>query len=196
MSHDVEYNLNIELNQIHEWLKINQLPRNVKKVNHIIHKLGNKQVNNLLLKIDETVIERVQNSNLLGVTLQENLSWDIHIKYVNKMFQTDRRIKQIKKNLPVNIKVTLYNLLMLPYINHGLMGFNSDGIIKLQKKAVRIICLSKYNAHIEPYVKKLNILNVTDMPKLHELTLYYRYVYMTVPVYLHNLPLILNSSHI
>ena len=77
---DIEYNLNSDLNKINEWLKINKLSLNVKKSKYIIHKLGNKQVNNLLLKIDETVIERVQNVNLLGVTLQENLSWDVHIK--------------------------------------------------------------------------------------------------------------------
>ena len=63
-SKDIEYNLNSDLNKINEWLKINQL--SLKKSN-IIHKLGNKQENNL--KIDETVIERVHNFNLLGVTL-------------------------------------------------------------------------------------------------------------------------------
>ena len=69
---DIEYHLNSDLNKINEWLKINTLSLNVKKSKYIIHKLGNKQVNNLLLKI-ETVIERVQKCNLLGVTLQLNV---------------------------------------------------------------------------------------------------------------------------
>ena len=77
---DIEYNLNSDLNKINEWLKSNKLSLNVKKSKYIIHILENKQVNNLFLKIDETVIERVPNCNLLGVTLQETLSWDVHIK--------------------------------------------------------------------------------------------------------------------
>ena len=56
------------------------------KTKYIIQKLGNKQVNNLLLKIDETVIERVKKCNLLGVTLQDNLSWDVHIKNISSKF--------------------------------------------------------------------------------------------------------------
>ena len=76
---------------------------------------------------------------------------------------------------------------MLLNINYGLMvwGFSCNRIIKLQKKAIRIIlCLTKYNAHTEPLFKKLKILNVTDTLKLHELKLYYKYVHTTLPVYL------------
>ena len=66
-------------------------------------------------------------------------------------------------------KVTLYNSLMLPYISYDLMvwGFSCNRIIKLQKKVIRIIYLAKYNAHTEPLSKKMCILIVTDMLKLH-----------------------------
>ena len=37
------------------------------------------------------------------------------------------------------------------------MEFNSDWILKIQKKAVRSITLSKYNAHTEPIFKTLKI---------------------------------------
>ena len=77
---DVEYHLNIELNKINEWVEINKLSLNVKTSKYIIYNLGNKQVKNLFLKIDQTVIERVQNVNMLGVTLQENLNCDVHIQ--------------------------------------------------------------------------------------------------------------------
>ena len=60
--------------------------------------------------------------NLLGVTLQENLSWDVHIKYISiKCSKLVGILNQLKRFLPLNIKVTLYNALMLPYINYGLM---------------------------------------------------------------------------
>ena len=85
---------------------------------------------------------------------------------------------------------------MLPYINCGLKvwSFSCNRIIKLQKKAIRIISSTKYNAHTEPLFKKLKLLNVTDMLKLHELKLHYKYVHTTLPVYLSNLPFILKKT--
>ena len=71
---------------------------------------------------------------------------------------------------------------MLPYINYGLMalGFSCNRIIKLQKRAIRIICLPNKNAHTELLFRKLNILNVTDMLKLYELKLYYDFALDTI----------------
>ena len=125
------------------------------KSKYIIHKLENKQVNNLLLKIYETVIERVQHSNLLRVTFLYG-----PCPYKNISIKCSKLIgilNKLKRFLPRDIKVTLYNSLMLPYINYDLMVwlFSCNRIIKLQKKAIRIICLTKYNAHTEPLFKKL-----------------------------------------
>ena len=67
---DVEYLLNIELNKINEWLKSNKLSLNVKKSKYIIHTFENKQINNVLRKIDETVIERVQTFKMFDVNFE------------------------------------------------------------------------------------------------------------------------------
>ena len=81
---------------------------------------------------------------------------------------------------------------MLPYINYGLMvwGFSCNRIIKLQKKTIRIICLTNYNAHTEPLFKKLKILNVTDMLKcmnrnctISMCTRHYQYICKTYHLY-------------
>ena len=87
--------------------------------------------------------------------------------------QDCRHIKQIKTILATKYKSYVYNALMLPYINYGLMvwGFSCNRIITLQKKTIIIVCLTKYNSHTEPLFKKLKILNVADMLKLHELKL-------------------------
>ncbi len=54
-------------------------------------------------------------------------------------------------------------------------GYHRDHIVKLQKKIVRIISLSKYNANTEPIFKTLKLLKVYDILKLHELKFYYKY---------------------
>ena len=56
----------------------------------------------------------------------------------------------------------LYNSLIMPYLQYCVLswGFMSDRIFKLQKRAVRIITCSKYNAHTEPLLKTLNMLKL------------------------------------
>ena len=48
-----------------------------------------------------------------------------------------------------NIMIMLYNTLILSHLNYVLtaLGYRCDRIKNYKKKAVRIICLSKYNAH-------------------------------------------------
>ena len=66
--------------------------------------------------------------------------------------------------------------------------------MKIQKKAVRIITLSKYNSHIEPLFKKLNTLKVEDLLKLQELKFYYKYRHQNLTVYLLNWQITPNAS--
>ena len=59
----------------------------------------------------------------------------------------------------------IYNALILPRINYGLLvwGYENEKIFKLQKKAIRLISLAKYNAHTEPLFKTLNLLKINDI---------------------------------
>ena len=90
--------------------------------------------------------------------------------------------------LPLEIKIMLYNALILAHINYciTLWGYQGNRLVKIQKKAERIIILSKYNSHTEPLFKKLNPLKVEDLLKLQELKFYYKYRHQNLPVYLLN----------
>ena len=65
----------------------------------------------------------------------------------------------------------LYNSLLLPHINYCLTtwGYHCHRLQKLQKRAIRIITLSKYNDHTAPLFKKLNLLTIKDISALQEL---------------------------
>ena len=79
--------------------------------------------------------------------------------------------------LPQNILRILYNSLILPHLQYCVLswGFKSDRIFKLQKRAVRIITCSKYNAHEELLLKTLHLLKIEDIMKTKALKLYYKY---------------------
>ena len=83
-----------------------------------------------------------------------------------------------------------------PNTNFGILlwGFKCDKVFKLPKKIVRILSLSKYNAHTDPLFKILKLLKVNDIFKLQELKFYYKYKNNKLPHYLQALPFYPNTK--
>ncbi len=151
----------------------------------IFHK-PKKHVATIALKIDDAVIEKVKDFNFLGLVLNKNLTWKTHTNKVsNSISKTIGILNRLKHFLPIQIKLTLYNSLILSHINYCLLiwGYENESVTKLQKKAVRIITLSKYNAHTEPIFKKLKLLKVEDILKLQQLKIYFKYTNNMLPWY-------------
>ncbi len=67
--------------------------------------------------------------------------------------------------------------MIVSYINYCILvwGYEHNRINKLQKRAVWIISLSKYNAHTESIFKTLKLLILENMLKLNEVKFYYKY---------------------
>ncbi len=120
--------------------------------------------------------------------INENLNWKTHIKKVtNSISKTIGILNRRKHFLPLNIK-TLYNSLVLSHITYCLLvwGYEIDRIKKHQKKAIRIITVSKYNAHTEPIFKDLKILQIEYILKVHQLKFYFKYIHNQLPSYYNN----------
>ena len=61
-------------------------------------------------------IERVDNFEFLGVTINQNLSWKSHIaKISTKVSRASGLIKRLQNTLPNYILKTLYNSLIYPH---------------------------------------------------------------------------------
>ena len=128
-----------------------------------------------LLIINNTTIDRVAEFNFLGINLNEQFHWKSHIEKISNRFsRTLGVLNRLKRLLPLNIQIILYYTLILPHVNYGVTarGYKCDRIQKLQKKLVRIISVSKYNAHPEPLFKSLKLLKIEHKLKLQELKLY------------------------
>ena len=78
----LSHNINVELNNIHEWLSINKLSLNVKKTKFMIFHYRQRNIDDLIFdfQINSETIERVTEFNFLGLTLDENLNWNAHIQ--------------------------------------------------------------------------------------------------------------------
>ena len=62
-----------------------------------------------------------------------------------------------------------------------------NSIFKLQKKAIRLISGSKFNAHTEPLFKKLEILPLPDLISYFKLQFMHRFVNSLLPASFHNM---------
>ena len=107
-------------------------------------------------------------------------------------------LNKLKHFLPPPVKLMIYNSLISSHLNFGILawglakiplGSPCDRIVKLQKKAVRIVTNSSYNAHTEPILKDLKLLKVSDIFRLQQLKFYYKHKKQTLPQYLNNIPL-------
>ena len=59
----------------------------------------------------------------------------------------------------------------------------ANKIVRLQKRAIRVITNSKPNTHVEPLLKKLNLLEISDIFRNSLLKLYYKYKSGNLPHY-------------
>ena len=144
-------NINFKLTRINEWLALNKLNLNISKTKYIIlfhFPQRNMALFNLELKLCGQHIECVWEFVFLGITIHETLNWDRYIDNIaNKISRT--------LGVPEYTLKTMYSSLIAPHFNNNILlwGFNTHRLIKLQKRAIRIITDSKYNSHTEPLLK-------------------------------------------
>ena len=155
--------INNELSKIHNWLLVNKLSLNAPTTKFMVFCMPQKKVIIPRLKIANAEIDSVDRFNFLGVLLDKDLSWDAHTNaLVGKISGTTGILNRLELFLPQYIIKTIYTYLILCELNYGIL-YGVTTIIdayKLQKRAVRIISCSKFNAHSEPLLKKLNLLKV------------------------------------
>ena len=119
--------------------------------------------------LDKTKISRTETAKFLGVVIDENLSWKDHINYIKgKIAKSVGILKRLKYRLPENTLNTLYNTLILPYLNYcNIIWANNkptrlQPLLMLQKCSMRIIRHRSYNTHALPLFSKLNQLTIFD----------------------------------
>ena len=120
--------------------------------------------------IDGHQISEVKETKFLGVIIDNNLKWSAHIQY---------RSRQISKGIGVMVKarkvferntlLSLYNSLILPYLNYCIHVWGKDynthlnHLRKMQNKAVRLIAGVKPRTNTDPLYSALNIMPLKSL---------------------------------
>ena len=132
-----------ELDKLHVWLSVNKLSLNVDKTNFIL--FGNrKNIDNVCITMNNSIITRVRATKFLGVIIDEKLTWKDHISLVrSKLSKTVGILYRIRHLLNRSALFILYCSLFLPYLTYcaeiwgNTYKSNTQCIFLLQKKIVR-----------------------------------------------------------
>jgi len=170
MSHtDVQYlqnNFNDEIDKLIDWLYNNKLVLNLDKTNFMVFTNMQIDKNNIVVKIKDTEIKRVNSLKFLGIIIDDKLTWNEHTGVICNTLSKNIGIMNNLRFLPKEVLLMLYNALVSPYLNYCIVIWanssiqNMNRLFKLQKRAIRIISHSSYLAHTAPSFSCLNILNI------------------------------------
>ena len=179
----LELLINDKLKIISNWLCCNRLSFNIDKTNFVVFHPRQKKSNYCInLSINGKCIKEVNTVRYLGFYLDANLNWKSHIHHVaGKVKRSIGTLFKIRKFVTPKILLQLYYSLIYPYLTYGLILWgntyvtNLNPLVTLQKRVVRIITFSHYDAHTSPLFKELSIIKLLDLIPLHNSLFMYDY---------------------
>jgi exonuclease III/predicted metal-binding protein len=182
--------ISYELSLVNDWLQINKLSLNIDKTKYMLFHNSQKRMSlyeNMKIQFNGETIKRTSHFNFLGIVINENLNWNDHITHLSsKINPVVGLLHRLKYQLPTKILKMIYNSLILSRLHYGniLWGGRPASLIKLNKKALRAIANTGYNAHTNPIEKRLKLLSLPDIHQMKLLCLYKKHLEHKLPKYL------------
>ena len=156
------------------------------------------------LQINNTNMERVREAKVLGVTIDEVLSWRKQVNLcISKAMSNFFQICRYKKFLNREAKIILCESIVLSQFNYcdivysNMDKYLKDKIQKIQNICLRFIFDIKKNVNVDhtSLRKKLNWLDMGSRRLKHGLTLIYKILHGLAPNYLRDSFTLVNEVH-
>jgi len=199
-------NMNIDLNNLATWFNSNKLSLNLDKTNSMLlnpKRFKSSDQNLNILQIDNHIIKPKTDIKFLGIIINEHLDWTNNLKTTtSKLSKSVYVLNKVKNFLPTHTSThtmkTLYNSFFLTHINYALLVWGPNLMVKqlnlitkLQKKAVRAVKNSSYNAHTNPLFKELELMKFSDIIDLNIAKFVFQFKSNSLPLllmetYMHN----------
>ena len=176
--------INHELCNINTWLCSNKLLLNIEKTNFVIFKPHQKKINySMELIINDKTNKARQSVKYLGIMLDCHLNWKDHISSICKKLSRGTGVLcKVRQYVTTKILIQLYYSIIYPFLIFGctvwgmIYNTNIQPIFLLQKKIIRIMTFSKYDAHTNPIFNKLKLLKIHEIIKFYIATFMYQYI--------------------
>ena len=177
------------------WFNSNKLTLNLKKTKFILFSktpLNNVQIPPL--KIGSSEITRVGTNcdektvKFLGLWVDDKLNFLTHVsKLKNKLNTGLFHLSNAKEHSPIRIRLSIYRALIESHLRYACTTYGSapmasiEELFIIQKKAIRHVTKSFYQAHTDPLFLKLNILKITDLIVFERAMIVYNFRHRNLP---------------
>ena len=179
-----------EMVKIVEWLRTNKLSLNLKKTHFVLfrkHRGKVKLEKNLM--VDNVKIEQAYETKFLGVIIDEYLLFKHHVNYVKgKVARGLGILYKTKRFLKTNSLLQLYNSFIYPYLNYCITVWGNTWetyllpLIKVQKRAMRVIKGAERYDHTDPIYKELSVLKIREIYVYSLQIMLYKFHHNLLPI--------------
>ena len=167
---NTEIKTNTILNSLLQSFSQHNLYINKQKTN-IIHftTKNSKQPHLPAVFLADSILPHTSTTKFLGLLINENLSWNDHVKYLKSKLNSSLFIlRRIIHNCDQNTAFSVYHGLIISLMSYGisLWGASSTNNLKdvlvIQKRALRYILSLNKKQSCRPYFKQHNLLTHLD----------------------------------
>ena len=179
---DVETNANSCLSALNNWFICNKLSLNLSKTCYMI--FSNKTSADLNLCLNGKNIERVSHFKYLGVIIDEELKWSVHIDNIYRnLIKFTSIFYRLRDKLPVSMLKDMYYAFVYTHILYGIELYanttntNLNKLITLHNKLLRILQSKPRTTHTRQLYLNYNVLPIPELHKQQLIIFVYKYLY-------------------
>ena len=175
---------------LNSWFTANKMTLNAEKSTFTIFKSSRNNIPNLpsTIKFLDHEIKRTPFIKFLGLTLDENLTWNQHINELcNKLKSLFHIFYNIRDYVSTNEIQAIYYTLVYSRIKYGINIYGQAGSTKIQKiqtlqsQLLKVLSAKNSRYPTEKLHKELNLLLVKDLANQELLTFVHNYFSNSLP---------------
>ena len=180
----IELNLNKDLASVSEWLIANKLTLNKSKTEFML--IGSRQrlrsfVHSPSLKIGGAQISQVPSTKSLGIYIDENLTWNVHIENLSKKVASGiGALKRIRPFVSQRSLPFIHNSLVKPYFDYCNVVWGNcnktlaNKLQKLQNRAARVLTSAAFDTSTEYLFQVLNWRKLESQCQIQKVCIVYK----------------------
>jgi hypothetical protein len=180
--------VNSDLKLLYKWLLANKISLNCFKTEIILFQKPGTPYSDFKYKIKMNGCKIIPSKYIkyLGIFLDTSLNGRYHCDILSsKLIRANGMLSKARHYIPKHAIKSLYFAIFSSHMTYGCQiwgQINNEKLFKLQKKALRIISFTKFDAHSSPLFKELKILKLKDLITLQNVLMVHNFFNKLLPV--------------
>ena len=174
-----------DLKTISDWFKANKLTLNLEKTEYIFFCARPIKVKPTL-EIDNVTLRPVESVKFLGLWLDQNLNWNIHVNKLITRIKRNMHLLRTPKHLfnEKSLKL-IYHAHIQSHIDYGLILWGSmtrqNNLLHVQSVQNKCVEIISRNKSTELNYENRKILKIKELIKMQEIKVSYRLINKMLP---------------